>query len=86
VRRAKTAGRFEGAAVGPMVEIQDFRLLVVTDAAGQEHVVEGWQAQGALLVQPMGPGIDGRPPVMLVLPERSRASWVADVVEIRSEE
>ncbi|MBN1661586.1 MAG: hypothetical protein JXA93_24545 [Anaerolineae bacterium] len=86
VRRAKTAGRMEGAAVGSLVKIQDFRLLVVTDATGQEHVVEGWQAQGALLVQPMGPGIDGVPPVMLVLPERSRASWVANVVEIRSEE
>ena len=69
-----------------LVALPDFRLLVLTDAAGQEHIVEGWETQGALLVQPMSPGIDGRPPVTLVLPERGRAQWVTDLVEIRSEE
>lgn len=86
VRKAKTASRIEGVPVHGLVALPDFRLLVLTDAAGQEHTVEGWEAQGALLVQPMSPGIDGRPPVTLLLPERGRAWWVTNVVDIRSEE
>jgi hypothetical protein len=86
VRKAKTASRVEGAPLHDLVALPDFRLLVLTDAHGQEHVVEGWETQGALLVQPMSPGVDGRPPVTLLLPERGRDQWVNDVVDIRSEE
>jgi hypothetical protein len=86
VRKAKTASRVEGVPLHNMVARPDFRLLVVRDAAGQEHIVEGWETQGALLVQPMSPGVDGQPPVTLLLPERGRAQWVTNVVEIRSEE
>ncbi len=86
VRQGKTASRIEGVPLHSLVALPDFRLLVVRDAAGQEHTVEGWETQGALLVQPMSLGIDGRPPVTLVLPERGRARWVTDLVEIRSEE
>jgi hypothetical protein len=86
VRKAKTASRIEGVPLHNLVALPDFRLLVLRDAAGQEHTVEGWETQGALLVQPMSPGIDGRPPVTLVLPERGRAQWVTGLVEIRSEE
>jgi hypothetical protein len=86
VRQAKTAGRLEGAPLAPLVARPNFRLLVVTDTAGEEHVVEGWEAQGALLVQPIGTEGDGPPPVTLVLPDRSRARWVANAVDIRSEE
>ena len=86
VRQGKTASRIEGVPLHSLVALPDFRLLVLRDAAGQEHTVEGWETQGALLVQPMSPGIDGRPPVTLVLPERGRSRWVTDLVEIRSEE
>jgi hypothetical protein len=86
VRKAKTASRVEGVPLHNLVALPDFRLLVLTDANGQEHTVEGWETQGALLVQPMSPGVDGRPPVTLLLPERGRDQWVNDVVEIRSEE
>jgi hypothetical protein len=86
VRKANTASRVEGVPLHNLVALPDFRLLVLTDAAGQEHVVEGWETQGALLVQPMSPGVDGRPPVTLLLPERGRDQWVTNVVDIRSEE
>jgi hypothetical protein len=86
VRKAKTASRVEGVPLHSLVALPDFRQLVVRDAAGVEHTIEGWETQGALLVQPMSPGIDGRPPISLVLPERGRAQWVTDLVEIRSEE
>jgi len=86
VRKAKTASRVEGLPLHELVALPDFRLLVLTDASGQEHIVEGWETEGALLVQPMSPGVDGRPPVTLLLPERGRDQWVTDVVEIRSEE
>jgi hypothetical protein len=86
IREAKTASRVEGVPLHSLVALPDFRLLVIRDAAGQEHTVEGWETQGALLVQPMWSGSNGQPPVTLVLPERGRARWVTDVVEIRSEE
>lgn len=86
VRTAKTASRVEGVPLHSLVALPDFRLLVLTDAAGREHTVEGWETQGALLVQPMSPGIDGVPPVTLLLPERGRDQWVTNVVDIRSEE
>jgi hypothetical protein len=86
VRQAKTASRVEGVPLHSLVALPDFRVLVVTDATGQEHTVEGWETQGALLVQPISPGINGVPPVTLLLPERGRARWVTDVIEIRSEE
>lgn len=86
VRKAKTASRVEGVPLHNLVALPDFRLLVLTDADGQEHVVEGWETQGALLVQPMSPGVDGRPPVTLLLPERGRDQWVTDIVDIQSEE
>jgi hypothetical protein len=86
VRRAKTAARVEGAPLAGLVAHDDFYQLTIRDAQGREHVVGGWETPGALLVQPMSAGVDGRPPVTLVLPERGRDRWVTDVVEIESQE
>lgn len=78
VRRAQTAARVEGAAVGELVAHPAFATLTVRDARGGERTLTAAEAQGALLAV-----VYRR--VTLVLPGRGRAQWVEDVVEIRSQ-
>lgn len=78
VRRAKTAGRIEGACLADIVADPDFETLVVRDASGQEHTLSASEARGAVLAQ-MGSE------VVLVLPGRGRAQWISNVVELVSE-
>ncbi|MFZ5918071.1 MAG: hypothetical protein ACOYZ7_14105 [Chloroflexota bacterium] len=79
VRQAKTAGRIEGAALADIVADPGFDTLLVRDAAGGEHSLTAAEARGAVLAQ-MGNQI------VLVLPDRGRALWIAGVVELVSEE
>jgi len=78
VRKGKTAARVEGAGLAGIVGDPGFDTLQVLDAAGEEHVLTAAEARGAVLAQ-MGNRI------VLVLPERGRVQWVADVVELVSE-
>ena len=79
VRRGKTASRLEGAPIEAIVVNPDLQRLLVRDKSGQEHTLTVEEVRGAVLAQI-------RDQVTLVLPERSRAQWVADVVEIVSQE
>jgi hypothetical protein len=79
MRKGKTASRIEGAGLADIVGDPDFDTLLVRDAEGQEHTLTAAEAKGAVLAQ-MGPK------VILVLPGRGRAQWIADVVELVSEE
>jgi hypothetical protein len=79
IRKGKTASRIEGAALPDIVGDPEFDTLLVRDADGREHALTAQEAAGAVLAQ-----MDGR--VVLVLPKRGRAQWIADVVEMVSEE
>jgi hypothetical protein len=79
VRKAKTASRVEGAGLASIVADPGFDTLLVRDAAGGEHTLTAADARGAVLAQ-MGQQI------VLVLPGRGRAQWIAGVVELISEE
>jgi hypothetical protein len=79
IRRAKTASRVEGVPVEAIVEDPDFPELVIRDAQGQEHTLAAKDARNVVLAQ-----LRSLPGVSLVLPGRSRAQWIADVVEISS--
>jgi hypothetical protein len=79
VRKAKTAGRIEGAGLADIVGDPGFDTLLVRDSAGAAHMLSASEARGAVLSQ-MGDTI------VLVLPERGRAQWIPDVVELVSEE
>ena len=79
VRKAKTAGRIEGAGLADIVGDPGFDTLLVRDSAGTEHTLSASDARGAVLSQ-MGDSI------VLVLPGRGRAQWIPDVVELVSEE
>ena len=79
IRKAKTAARIEGAGLDDIVADPDFDTLLVRDAFGGEHTLTAAEARGAVLAQ------IGQQTV-LVLPGRGRAQWIADVVELVSEE
>ncbi len=79
VRRARTAARIEGVALSNIVADPDFETLRVRDRTGGEQVLTAAEARGAVLAQ-MGSDI------VLVLPERGRALWITDIVELVSEE
>lgn len=79
IRKAKTASRIEGAGLADIVADPGFDMLLVRDASGAEHALTAAEAQGAVLAQ-MGQRI------VLVLPSRGRAQWIADIVELVSEE
>jgi hypothetical protein len=79
VRTGKTASRIEGAGLVDIVGELGSQKLLVRDAAGIEYTLAAQDATGAVLAQMWGQ-------VALVLPTRSRAKWIADVVEIVSEE
>jgi hypothetical protein len=79
IRKAKTAGRIEGAALASIVADPGFETLLVRDAAGGEHTLTAAEARGAVLAQ-MGDQ------AVLVLPSRGRALWITGVVELVSEE
>jgi hypothetical protein len=79
IRKAKTASRVEGAGLADIVAAPDFDMLVVRDADGAEHTLTAAEARGAVLAQ-MGQQL------VLVLPDRGRAQWIAGVVELVSEE
>jgi hypothetical protein len=78
IRKAKTASRLEGAPLDSLVANPDFQRLVVRDKTGREHTLSAEEAAGAVLVQTWGQTV-------LVLPERGRGLWIADVVEITSQ-
>jgi hypothetical protein len=75
VRKAKTAGRIEGAPVSALVSDPDFDELVVRDASGKTAILSAQEAKGALLAQRRGQ-------VVLVLPDRGQPQWIEAVVEI----
>ena len=79
IRKAKTASRVEGAGLADIVADPGFETLLIRDTAGGEYSLSAAEARGAVLAQ-MGPQI------VLVLPERGRAQWIANVVELVSEE
>ncbi len=79
VRQAKTASRIEGAGLADIVADPGFDTLLVRNATGGEHTLTAAEARGAVLAQ-MGDS------VVLVLPGRGRAQWIADVVELVSKE
>ena len=79
VRKAKTAGRIEGAPIELLVAHPAFQRLVVRDEDGKESTLTAEEAQGALVAQV-------RNRVTLVLPSRNRSQWLAGVAEIVSEE
>lgn len=75
IRRGQTALRLEGVALGDVVATPSFQNLLVRDAGGEEYTFSAEEARGALLAV-----VQSR--VTLVLPERGRAFWVSDVVEL----
>ena len=79
IRKAKTASRIEGAGLADIVADPGFDTLLVRDADGGEHTLTAAEARGAVLAQ-MGQQL------VLVLPDRGRAQWIAGVVELVSEE
>ena len=79
VRKAKTASRVEGVRLADILSDPGFDTLWVRDTNGQEHMLTAAEARGAVLAQ-MGQQI------VLVLPSRGRAQWIAGVVELSSEE
>lgn len=79
IRRGKTAARIEGVPIEGIVANRAFEKLVVRDRGGQEHTLTAAEAEGAVLAPVRGQ-------VTLVLPERGRAQWIADVVEVTSQE
>ena len=79
IRKAKTASRIEGARLADIVADPGFDELLVRDADGGEHTLTAAEARGAVLAQ-MGQQL------VLVLPDRGRAQWIAGVVELVSEE
>jgi len=78
IRKGKTASRLEGAPIEAIVANPGFQQILVRDRSGREHTLTAEEARGAVLVQM-------RNQATLVLPERGRAQWVADVVEIVSQ-
>ena len=79
VRRGKTASRLEGAPLASIVAHPSFQELVVRDGGGRDHTLTAAEARGAVLALVRGT-------VTLVLPDRGRGQWIADVVEITSYE
>lgn len=75
VRKAKTAGRIEGAPISVLVSNPGFDQLLVRDAQGQTHTLSAQEAQGALLAQHRGQ-------VFLILPDRGQPQWIEGVVEV----
>jgi hypothetical protein len=75
VRKAKTAGRIEGAPISALVADPAFARLVVRDSQGETHTLSARDARDALLVQRRGQ-------VVLVLPDRGQPQWIEDVVEV----
>jgi hypothetical protein len=78
IRKAKTLSRIDGAPLETLVANPAFLRLLVRDRAGRQYELTSDDAAGALVTQMWGQ-------VVLVLPERGRAKWVADVVEITSQ-
>lgn len=77
VRKAKTAGRLEGAPISALVGDQGNEQLTVHDDQGQAYTLTAQEAQGALLAQRRGQ-------VVLVLPDRGRPQWIEGVTELRT--
>jgi hypothetical protein len=80
IRKGKTASRIEGPAIRDIVADPDFEQLIVVDGDGREYRLAASEARGAMLIQ-----FRGQAEATLVLPDRSRAQWVGNVVEIWSE-
>ncbi len=78
IRRGKTASRIECVAVETLVTHPNFESLAIEDHAGQTHTLTTADASGACLALLRGK-------VTLVLPARSRAQWITDVVEVTSQ-
>jgi hypothetical protein len=79
IRQAKTASRIEGAGLADIVADPGFETLLARDKTGGEYTLSAAEARGAVLAQ-MGQQI------VMVLPERGRAQWIVDVVELATEE
>jgi len=77
VRKASSGTRIEGASITVIVANPDFTELIARDATGTEHTFTYQEAHNALVAQFRGH-------VTLVLPERGRSQWIADVIEIQS--
>jgi hypothetical protein len=75
VRKAKTAGRLEGAPISALVANPGFDQLTVRDAQGKTFTLSAQEAKGALLAQRRGQ-------VFLILPDRGQPQWIEGVVEI----
>jgi hypothetical protein len=78
VRKAKTAGRIQGAPISALVADPGFDQLVVRDSQGKTHALSARDARDALLVQRRGQ-------VVLVLPSRGQPQWIEGVVEVSTE-
>ena len=78
IRKAKTLSRVEGALLEPLLSNPAYARLLVRDKSGHQVEVKREDTHGALLTQMWGQTV-------LVLPERGRAKWVADVVDIVSQ-
>lgn len=78
IRQGRTFSRVEGVAVEPLLANSAFSRLLVRDGSGRQYELSREDARGALLTQMWGKTV-------LVLPERGRAKWVADVVELVSQ-
>jgi hypothetical protein len=77
IRKAKTLSRVEGALLESLLANPAYTRLLVRDRAGRQYELAKQDTRGALLTQMWGQTV-------LVLPDRGRAKWVADVVDIVS--
>jgi hypothetical protein len=76
IREAKTAARIEGVPLDEVVA-RPGSDVEIRDGSGQTHTLTAEESRGAILYLSRGQ-------VVLVLPERGRSQWIADVVEINS--
>jgi hypothetical protein len=77
IRRAQVGARIQGVPLSALVANPAFTELIVRDSAGQEYRFSSEETRGAVLAQFRGP-------ITLVLPERGRTQWVANVVAMES--
>ncbi|MFO8036571.1 MAG: hypothetical protein R6U57_08120 [Anaerolineales bacterium] len=78
VREAQTASRVLGAALSDLLSSEEYRVVIVTDQAGERYELPAEEIADVVLA-PMSSG------TTLVFPGRARAQWIDEVVKIETE-
>ncbi len=78
VREAQTASRVLGAALSDLLAGEEYRQVIVTDQSGDTYEFQAEEVEDAVL-SPTSSG------TTLIFPDRARAQWIYQVVEIDTE-